>query len=1185
MNNSNVKIGSAFALVAVLANVFSMALTSSALGAINDPEFDLALQWGYDTGLTRYNTENAFMPTGTLTREQGAKFLAEFTSEILGTEADGTQVCDYSDIGSADITLVTSITKACQQGILKGSEGKFMPTKSMTKAEFITALVRGLDGMMDQNVTPWYKNYCTWAQDNLITKELDCAALDRPVTRFEALLMLYRGRVVGENPTDPVDPTDPVVVVPGGEVSINIADNTPGVQYVPGTGNNIKALKFDVTAGDNAVKISAINFKLAGLVNRANVKVSITDEDGVRLSTERSFNTNFEALVTANTSAGIVVPAKSTKSFYAVVSTSNSTNERFVISIENAAAASSSATVGGSFPIVSNQINTTEYSSQAIQFRGETTVVTPTMSINDKLYVGNTAKQLGKFTLNTTSSNSRDITVKTIRFRSTDTVAGVLSNLILEVNGINVAKSVVIDGKFVTFIVNDLVIPYGNSKTFYIKGDVIGGEKNDTVQFFLDTPSDVVALENGTNASVSVNIDSGNSYLKAYALVEGDNYISRTDSLTSNMNVPADANKVLALKANINTTSEMSVDKIRVNYAGTATGASIEAVQLYVNGLLVDEITSIPTPTGTLEFAFYGNLKAGSNSVEVRMDTQRNAIDGQYVKFTIDSSSIAFAGNAEYTSTSNTVLTSEVSGTANGISLIIRKAWVERVSNTYVANPQIAIREGDITAIKFSIQASNVRDIVVRGFTTNILGYTNTNGGIQDATLYVAGTTGMIDIESFSKGQSVSFNGLNVTIPAGTSKEFWVVAKSTVDLSSTGTSAPYDLQFSVSGWDIEDSEGNIVSGTATVNGNQIDVKSSLEVFGNRTSATQSAIIPSNGSTSVNVGTFEIKSDYADALVQEITLINLTSGFVATTVDSGTVAWFIETNSDGAVVELFQGATKVGEAQLGNGIAYMTLMTPVTIKAGATAVFTVKVKNNTTIASIGDTNKSLRLGVLNPGQLGVGTTQTLISAVGNSITASGSFTSLIFNEHRLRATVISFADQVSPSGINTILSIAGQNEATIFKTVVSADASKSANIAKLVFNHTAGGVTASNFKLKVDGTTLTAGDVTCSYTSPKVTCSFAGTYANGLTIAAGGTRTIELVANVTTSTITSDYLTTSMLEGAATDYGMTTVAGVNASATVVWSDNAAPNVTAATANWFTDAGIEKLPSNAWTFSRQ
>jgi len=33
---------------------------------------------------------------------------------------------------------------------------------------------------------------------------------------------------------------------------------------------------------------------------------------------------------------------------------------------------------------------------------------------------------------------------------------------------------------------------------------------------------------------------------------------------------------------------------------------------------------------------------------------------------------------------------------------------------------------------------------------------------------------------------------------------------------------------------------------------------------------------------------------------------------------------------------------------------------------------------------------------------------------------------------------------------------------------------------------------------------------------------------------------------------------------------------------VWSDNAAPNVTPTTVNWFTDAGIQNLPSNTWLF---
>jgi hypothetical protein len=709
MNKFNVKLMSSAMLIAMMANVILPAVSAAGL---NDAEFDAALAWGYDTGLTSYNTEDAFMPLGTLSREAGAKFLSAFATDVLGTEVDETLDCNFSDAASIDATLADAVSTACGQGLLRGSNNTFMPKTVMTKAQFIVALVRGLDGSMDEAVSPWYKNYCTYAQDNGITKETDCSALDRPITRYEALLMLYRGAT--EDVVDPTDPTDPATTgtTVAGDVSINISDETPGVQYVPGTGNNIQALKFDVTAGESDVKLSAINFKLSGLVNRANVQISVTDENGVRLSTERSFNTAFEALVTANTTAGIAVPANSTKSFYAVVKTIGSINERFNVSIESAAAVSSNATVGGTYPIVSNQINTTQYSSQNVTFDGETTVAA-TGVINDKLYVGNTNKQLGKFTLSTSSTNSKDVTVKTVRFKSIDTVEGVVSNLKLEVNGVNVASSVVVDGKFVTFIVNDYVIPYGNSKTFYIKGDIIGGEKNDNVQFFLDSSTDLVALENGTNASTSVTIKQSllvdNKYLKAYTIVEGDNYISRTDGLTSNKNVPADANKILALKANINATSEMSVDKIRVNYAGTATGTTIEAVQLYVNGLLVDEVTSLAG--GYIDFSFYGNLNAGANSIEVRMDTQKDAIDGQNIKFSLNSSALI---GAEYTATSNAVATSDISGNADGVYLIVRKAAVEKIAKTYVANPQIAIREGNIAAIKFAVSANNVRDLVVR---------------------------------------------------------------------------------------------------------------------------------------------------------------------------------------------------------------------------------------------------------------------------------------------------------------------------------------------------------------------------------------------------------------------------------------------------------------------------------------
>lgn len=151
--------------------------------------------WMYDNGLTKFNSSSAFNPTGTLTRDQGSKFFSEYATSNLCLTPDTSRSCSFSDIGSADPTLSSFVTKSCQLGIFNGSNGVFMPQASLTKAQFITALVRAVDGMKDENTTPRWKNYHAEALSLGITRESDSWALDRAVTRYEAALMLYRARV------------------------------------------------------------------------------------------------------------------------------------------------------------------------------------------------------------------------------------------------------------------------------------------------------------------------------------------------------------------------------------------------------------------------------------------------------------------------------------------------------------------------------------------------------------------------------------------------------------------------------------------------------------------------------------------------------------------------------------------------------------------------------------------------------------------------------------------------------------------------------------------------------------------------------------------------------------------------------------------------------------------------------
>lgn len=175
---------------------------------------------------------------------------------------------------------------------------------------------------------------------------------------------------------------------------------------------------------------------------------------------------------------------------------------------------------------------------------------------------------------------------------------------------------------------------------------------------------------------------------------------------------------------------------------------------------------------------------------------------------------------------------------------------------------------------------------------------------------------------------------------------------------------------------------------------------------------------------------------------------------------------IDTSSDGAVVDLYYANNLIGSAQLLDGVAYINnFANPVQINAGGNASFVVKIRSNTIITSAGDTNKKIRIGVLSPGSLGNGTTQTLISAVGNSISATGSFTDLIFNQNVLRKTRLLLTNNVINSKLSTVQ---GVSTSPIFFTTATADASSAANVYSMQFrvNKTAD-VSVSDYQIQVD----------------------------------------------------------------------------------------------------------------------
>lgn len=1246
-------IASLSALVVVATSIPGITTAQSMYAS--DPEFVDALAWMYDNGLTMFNDVNAYRSSDLVTREQAAKFVSQFRTNVL-TCAVTSPACDgnFADLSSADATLQSSINQACELGLMKGSNGMFMPKSKLTRAQLFTVLIRALEGSKDESVEPRWDNYFTAAAARGITSENDTYAQGRSINRYEAALMLYRARnacntgaTVGDDLTTILAAllgsgsvsTGSVVTTPvgnstaNGNLTLAVASDTPGVQYVPGTSTNIRALKLNLTAGTTDASINSLNVTLKGLVDRVHIDgVYVTDAMYMPLTNVRTFGTDYKANL--NFPGGMLIPAGTTKSVYVVIDTNGSTNERFTVSVESPADVVSAGTVGGTFPLVSNEINTTQYVAPNITFNSQTNTLSTTCT--NKYYIGDTNKQLARFTLQSQNTN-RGINLMAVRLRTTKNLQGIVSNLKLKLgDGTAVSTSYVIDGKYVVFFTN-YTLPYGTSRQFYVYGDIVGGDTNDMIQFYLDGSRDVVAFEADTNSPISV-IKNSSYISQDYCIANGKTTLSKDPTSVGNSNISRNRQGVVGVVGNLFVKSEMNVDKIRV-YAKSQASAgglafaptcatttttfprSIDQVQLLVDGKIVDTDTAIDMSSctmgyGYLEFSLFNTLTAGNHTFAVKFDTDTNAVLYDQVQFYVDPSSIAFGNNAEYVSNGTTVLTTDIAGSVQSAIFTVNQSSIQSVSRSdgFGSGRKLVAGTEKYKAFTYKVEANNIRPLVLNGLTVNLQNMTTSdNPFVTEVAITVDGMTGVVAVESVSCAAGVTtcvvpFTSLGITIPQGGSRNINFHVTTTNGYVGA-LAADMVLTVPTSSLDVDDSEGNTAAVPAglspSVSSVMLNVSSASNVQISTMNNTVNKIIPANGNEYA-VGTFTITSTDDSNTLKSLVLVNYPSSCTSTNphvvTTNGSLpevnGCVLNANTNGGTVNLYDSAGNlVGSSTISTNGTVVFDPLNFALPYAVAKTLTVKVAfPSSTIQSAAETNKEVNLAMLHPGSQivlpGGSTAQTLIESTTNtSVTATASYNNNpLLNNHVVRKTIISVSSVANPSaGTDSLVSLRGQTQAVLFATNIIADAANSANIYSITFNVNAGGgytISASPaYTLKIDGNVLSASDVTCTTVSP-VVCTFvpSGSYPNGYTISAGSSVKFELVQNgapMAPSTA-GQSLSTTINEAA----GATVAANIATAvtpATIVWSDNSDTTTSLMNPNRFSDYGVETLPTSAWVFS--
>jgi hypothetical protein len=104
------------------------------------------------------------------------------------------ETCSFSDIELLSLEIQGTIIRSCTLNVFLGDGGAFNPDRYMTKATALVALMRSIRPEIEYSMESLYRTpYATDAYELSITQRPSNEYLEYPITRYELLLLLYRG--------------------------------------------------------------------------------------------------------------------------------------------------------------------------------------------------------------------------------------------------------------------------------------------------------------------------------------------------------------------------------------------------------------------------------------------------------------------------------------------------------------------------------------------------------------------------------------------------------------------------------------------------------------------------------------------------------------------------------------------------------------------------------------------------------------------------------------------------------------------------------------------------------------------------------------------------------------------------------------------------------------------------------
>ena len=153
------------------------------------PELQQAYNWAYENQITTMSSIEKANMKWNITRQELAKMISNYATNILWRTPDTTKSCLFPD-SNINPDLVSFVTESCQLWLMWQWVTSFKPTNYVTRAEFGTILSRALRWDKYEWWSNYYENHLKALKAEWIMKNIS-TPMDKEVRGY-VMLMLMR---------------------------------------------------------------------------------------------------------------------------------------------------------------------------------------------------------------------------------------------------------------------------------------------------------------------------------------------------------------------------------------------------------------------------------------------------------------------------------------------------------------------------------------------------------------------------------------------------------------------------------------------------------------------------------------------------------------------------------------------------------------------------------------------------------------------------------------------------------------------------------------------------------------------------------------------------------------------------------------------------------------------------------